>query len=115
MRRFWVIRPIAIAAIRAILLNSWNEGRSACRSEIGAGEKIVYIERAKTLLENPARSVTEVALAVGYADPASFTAAVHRRVGTTLTTYRRRARYEAVEYGYLALLCLAHYPTIESF
>jgi AraC family transcriptional regulator len=50
------------------------------------------IERAKTLLENPARSVTEIALAVGYADPVSFTAAFHRRVGTTPTKYRRTPR-----------------------
>jgi AraC family transcriptional regulator len=48
------------------------------------------IERAKTLLENPARSVTEVALAVGFADPMSFTAAFHRLVGTTPTRCRRR-------------------------
>jgi AraC family transcriptional regulator len=50
------------------------------------------IERAKTLLENPARSVTEVALAVGFADPVSFTAAFHRLVGTTPTKYRRSLR-----------------------
>jgi AraC-like DNA-binding protein len=92
MRRFWVIRPIAIAAIRAILLNSWNEGRSACRSEIGAGEKIVYIERAKTLLENPAVSVTEIAMALGFADPTSFASAFRRSVGTTPTKYRRGIR-----------------------
>jgi hypothetical protein len=42
MRRFLVIRPIEIAAIRAILLNSWNKGAPHCPSEIGAGEKIVY-------------------------------------------------------------------------
>jgi AraC family transcriptional regulator len=50
------------------------------------------IERAKALLENPARSVTEVALAVGFADPVSFTAAFHRIVGTTPTKYRRGLR-----------------------
>jgi AraC family transcriptional regulator len=50
------------------------------------------IERAKTLLENPARSVTEIALAVGFADPVSFTAAFHRLVGTTPTKYRRGLR-----------------------
>jgi AraC family transcriptional regulator len=50
------------------------------------------IELAKALLENPARSVTEVALAVGFADPVSFTAAFHRLVGTTPTKYRRALR-----------------------
>jgi AraC family transcriptional regulator len=50
------------------------------------------IERAKALLENPARSVTEVALAVGFADPVLFTAAFHRLVGTTPTKFRRSLR-----------------------
>jgi AraC-like DNA-binding protein len=36
--------------------------------------------------------VTEVALAVGFADPVSFTAAFHRLVGTTPTKYRRALR-----------------------
>jgi AraC family transcriptional regulator len=47
------------------------------------------IEFAKTLLENPGLSVTEIAQAVGFADPASFTAAFRRSVGTTPTAYRR--------------------------
>ena len=50
------------------------------------------IERAKALLEDPARSVTEIALVVGFADPVSFTAAFHRLVGTTPTKYRRSLR-----------------------
>jgi AraC-like DNA-binding protein len=47
------------------------------------------IERAKTLLENPAASVTEIAIAVGFADPVSFASAFRRSVGTTPTNYRR--------------------------
>jgi AraC family transcriptional regulator len=47
------------------------------------------IERAKRLLENPARSMSEIAQAVGFADPASFTAAFRRTAGTTPTAYRR--------------------------
>jgi AraC family transcriptional regulator len=47
------------------------------------------IERAKTLLENPAASVTEIAIAVGFADPTSFASAFRRSVGTTPTNYRR--------------------------
>jgi AraC family transcriptional regulator len=47
------------------------------------------IEFAKTLLENSTCSVTEIAQAVGFADPASFTAAFRRSVGTTPRTYRR--------------------------
>ncbi len=47
------------------------------------------MELAKTLLENLARSITEIAHAVGFADPATFTAAFRRSVGTTPTAYRR--------------------------
>jgi AraC family transcriptional regulator len=47
------------------------------------------IERAKTLLENPARSVTEIAAATGFAETSSFTVAFRRSVGMTPTDYRR--------------------------
>jgi len=50
------------------------------------------MERAKALLDDPAKSVTEVALAVGLSDPASFTAAFHKAVGATPTGYRRGIR-----------------------
>jgi AraC family transcriptional regulator len=46
-------------------------------------------ELAKRLLESSTTSVTEIAHAVGFADPASFTAAFRRSVGTTPTAYRR--------------------------
>ena len=47
------------------------------------------IERAKKLLENSTRSVGEIAQAVGFGEPASFTAAFRRTAGTTPTAYRR--------------------------
>jgi AraC-like DNA-binding protein len=47
------------------------------------------IEHAKTLLKNPAASVTGIASAVGFGDPSSFAAAFRRSVGTTPTNYRR--------------------------
>jgi AraC family transcriptional regulator len=50
------------------------------------------MERAKALLDDPAKSVTEVALAVGFSDPASFAAAFHKAVGATPTGYRRGIR-----------------------
>jgi AraC-like DNA-binding protein len=49
------------------------------------------IERAKTLLENPAVSVTEIAIAIGFADLTSFASAFRRSVGTTPSQYRRSA------------------------
>jgi AraC family transcriptional regulator len=47
------------------------------------------IQLAKSLLENRARSVTEIALAVGFANSACLTAAFRRSVGATPTAYRR--------------------------
>jgi AraC family transcriptional regulator len=47
------------------------------------------IEHAKTLLAQPARSVTEIALKVGFSETSSFTAAFRKATGTTPTVYRR--------------------------
>jgi AraC family transcriptional regulator len=47
------------------------------------------MERAKALLEVPARSVTEVGLMLGFAETSSFTTSFHRSVGITPTDYRR--------------------------
>jgi AraC-like DNA-binding protein len=47
------------------------------------------IERAKALLVNPAMSVTDIAIAVGFDDPTSFASAFRRSAGTTPTNYRR--------------------------
>lgn len=45
--------------------------------------------RAKSLLENPARTVTEVGIEVGFVETSSFTATFHRTTGMTPTDYRR--------------------------
>jgi AraC family transcriptional regulator len=47
------------------------------------------IERAKALLGDPTRSVTQVALAVGYKETSSFSVAFRKVTGTTPTKYRR--------------------------
>jgi AraC family transcriptional regulator len=47
------------------------------------------VERAKTLLAQPARSVTGIAAAVGFNEPSAFTAAFHKITGQTPTDYRR--------------------------
>jgi AraC family transcriptional regulator len=47
------------------------------------------MERAKTLLEIPARSVTEVGLMLGFAETSSFTTSFRRSVGITPPDYRR--------------------------
>jgi AraC family transcriptional regulator len=47
------------------------------------------IERAKAILEGPARTVTEVGLMLGFSETSSFTASFRRSVGVTPTNYRR--------------------------
>jgi AraC-like DNA-binding protein len=47
------------------------------------------IERAKALLAQQARSVTEVALMLGFAETSSFSATFRRATGTTPTAFRR--------------------------
>jgi AraC family transcriptional regulator len=47
------------------------------------------IERARTLLADPAKSVTETALALGFGQTSSFTAAFRRTTGISPTEWRR--------------------------
>ena len=47
------------------------------------------IERAKILLAERTRSVTEIGLDVGFSETSSFTAAFHKVTGETPTEYRR--------------------------
>jgi AraC family transcriptional regulator len=47
------------------------------------------IEHAKTLLANPAQSVTDIGLTVGFCEASSFSAAFRRGTGQTPTSYRR--------------------------
>jgi AraC family transcriptional regulator len=47
------------------------------------------IEHAKTFLENPVSSVTDIGLTLGFSETSAFTAAFHRATGLTPTAYRR--------------------------
>jgi AraC family transcriptional regulator len=47
------------------------------------------VERAKTLLAQPARSVTSIAVELGFSEPSALTAAFHKITGQTPTDYRR--------------------------
>lgn len=47
------------------------------------------IELAKALLAEPALSVTDIALRIGYSETSSFTAVFHKLTGRTPTDYRR--------------------------
>jgi AraC-like DNA-binding protein len=50
------------------------------------------IERAKRLLAETDRSITEIAMELGYSTSAYFTAVFHRETGTTPSEYRRPLR-----------------------
>jgi AraC family transcriptional regulator len=47
------------------------------------------MERAKTLLEERTRSVTEVGLMLGFAETSSFATSFRRTVGVTPSDFRR--------------------------
>jgi len=47
------------------------------------------VERAKMLLAQPARSVTSVAVELGFSEPSALTAAFHKLTGQTPNGYRR--------------------------
>jgi AraC family transcriptional regulator len=47
------------------------------------------IERAKEMLAGAEKSVTEIGLALGFAETSSFTSAFRKRTGVTPTVYRR--------------------------
>ena len=47
------------------------------------------IERAKTMLNHSASSVTQIGAALGFSDTSAFTTAFRRRVGATPTEFRR--------------------------
>jgi AraC family transcriptional regulator len=47
------------------------------------------MDRAKVMLEDPARTVTEVGLMLGYSETSAFTTSFRRAVGVTPSDYRR--------------------------
>ena len=51
------------------------------------------IERAKRLLADTSRSITDMAMELGFSTSAYFTAVFHRETGTTPTEFRRQLRH----------------------
>ena len=52
----------------------------------------VRLERACRLLEDPAQTVAQIALRLGFSDSANFSRAFRRTIGMTPSEYRQRAR-----------------------
>lgn len=90
--------PITREQLALLLGVSADHLTASFRQEMGV-TPIVYltryrIARARALLETTARSVTEIALAVGFTDLAHFSRTFHREVGVTPNAYRRARQPE---------------------
>jgi AraC family transcriptional regulator len=86
--------PIPLAVLATLVgLSSYHFCRAFKRS-VGVPPHRYHvnrrIERAKTLLANPSRSVTETALELGFSETSSFSAAFRQATGATPSEYRRR-------------------------
>jgi AraC-like DNA-binding protein len=83
--------PLAVLA-KLVNLSSYHFCR-AFKQSFGVPPHRYHIHRriefAKRLLVNPARPVTEIALAVGFSETSSFSAAFRQTAGTAPTEYRR--------------------------
>jgi AraC-like DNA-binding protein len=57
------------------------------------------IERSKQMLANTTRSITEIAMDLGFSTSAYFTAVFHRETGTTPTDFRRQKSHASPSNG----------------
>jgi YesN/AraC family two-component response regulator len=85
--------PITRDQLAAQLGVSGDHLTASFRQEMGI-TPIAYINRyrisrARVLLEQSSRSITDVALSVGFTDSANFSRAFHREAGMTPNAYRR--------------------------
>lgn len=86
-------RPVALAELAALVRLSRFHFCTAFRLATGQTPRNWFIDerirRATTLLADPALSITEIALEVGYDTPSAFTARFRQRTGMTPSKYRR--------------------------
>jgi transcriptional regulator GlxA family with amidase domain len=93
-------RPLTVAVVARALASSPRQLQRAYE-EIGgtsfsAHLRAVRLRNAAQLLESQPLTVRQVALLVGYRQPAHFAKAFRRRYGTTPAEYRERARRRRV-------------------
>jgi len=85
--------PISLAALAQLARLSPFHFARAFKQSFGMPPRRYHtsrrIEQAKVLLATLSRSVTEIALDVGFSETSSFTAAFHKLTGQTPTRYRR--------------------------
>jgi transcriptional regulator GlxA family with amidase domain len=88
--------PITREQLAAHVGVSGDHLTTSFRQEMGV-TPIAYlnryrINRARMLLEESSRSITDVALSVGFSDLANFSRTFHREVGMTPNAYRHAKR-----------------------
>jgi AraC family transcriptional regulator len=87
--------PVPLAALASLVNLSTYYFCRAFKQSFGVPPHRYHtlrrIERAKILLANPDQSITETALALGFSETSSFSAAFRHVTGTTPTAYRRAA------------------------
>jgi AraC family transcriptional regulator len=87
--------PVPLAALASLVKLSTYYFCRAFKQSFGVPPHRYHtlrrIERAKILLANPDQSITETALALGFSETSSFSAAFRHVTGTTPTAYRRTA------------------------
>lgn len=85
--------PISLAALAALARLSSYYFCRAFKQSFGMPPHRYHInrriERAKALLGDPEKSVTDIGLALGFSETSSFSAAFRQTTGTTPTQYRR--------------------------
>ena len=85
--------PIALAALAKLVGLSPFHFCRAFKQSFGVPPRRYHnnrrMERAKALLANPARSVTEIGLALGFRETSSFSTAFRHTTGNAPTEYRR--------------------------
>src|SRR5271168_1070043 len=84
--------PISLAKLAQLARLSPYHFSRAFKQSIGLPPHRFHtskrVERAKTLLAKPARSVTDIGLTVGFSDTSSFPAAFRRTTGQTPSSFR---------------------------
>lgn len=85
--------PIPLATLAALAQLSPYHFSRAFKQSFGMPPHRYHlsrrIERAKTLLAQPGRSVTEIGLELGFSEPSAFATTFRKTAGRTPTEYRR--------------------------
>ena len=89
-----VLDPFTRERVGTVPLATLDDVRSAYtiaqayKPKLSRYERCAILQRAAALLRDPARPVAQIAVSVGYNQPAQFAKAFRRRFGTSPTAWR---------------------------